>query len=62
MTTLERVQTIMAMEDEVYYAILEQLEMEDEEGYPLFSCQEIAEQFDVAVEIVEHIYSSEYCD
>ena len=62
MTTIEMIQATMTMEDDTYYAIIEQLGIENEEGYPMYSIEEIAQQFDVATEIVEYIYRSEYCD
>lgn len=62
MTTMEMIQATMAMEDDTYYAIIEQLGIEDEEGYPMYSIEEIAQQFGVATEIVEYIYRSECCD
>ena len=62
MTIREAIEITMAMEEDTYYAIIEQLGIEDEEGYPMYSIEEIAQQFDVATEIVEYIYRSEYCD
>lgn len=62
MTTMEMIQVAMAMEDDMYYEIIDLLGMEDEEGYPMYSVEEIAEQFGVAVEVVQFIYRSEYCD
>jgi hypothetical protein len=62
MTTMETIQATMIMEDDTYYAIIEQLGIEDEEGNPMYSVEEIAQQFGVTIEIVEYIYRSEYCD
>ena len=62
MTTMEMIQATMAMEEDTFCDIIEQLGMEDEEGYPMYSVEEIAQQFGVATEIVEYIYRSEYCD
>lgn len=62
MTTMEMIQVTMAMDDDMYYEIIDLLGMEDEEGYPMYSVEEIAEQFGVAVEVVQYIDRSEYCD
>ena len=62
MTTMEMIRVTMEMDDDMYYGIVDLLGMEDEEGYPMYSVDEIAEQFGVAVEVVQYIDRSEYCD
>ena len=60
MTIKEVIKVVMAMEDDTYYAIVEALEVEDTEGYPMYSVSEIAEQFGVALEVVEYIDRAEH--
>ena len=53
---------VMTMEDDTYYGIVEALEVENEEGYPMYSVEEIAEHFSVTTEEVQYIDRAEHCD
>lgn len=62
MTTTETRARVMAMDDDTYYGIIEALEVENAEGYPMYSVAEIAEQFGVTGSEVQYIYNAECCE
>ena len=52
---------IMTNKEKYINAFVEALEVEDAEGYPMYSVSEIAEQFDVTGSEVQYIYNTECC-
>lgn len=62
MTTMEMRQATMTMEDDTYYAILDTLEEVTEDDEFVYSVQEVAEMFGVALEVVQYIDHIEHCD
>ena len=62
MTTMEMIQATMAMEEDTYYAILDALEEVTEDDEFVYSVQEVAEMFGVALEVVQYIDREEHCD
>jgi hypothetical protein len=62
MTTMEAIKITMAMEEDTYYAILEALEEVTEDDEFVYSVQEIAEMFGVALEVVQYIDRAEHRD
>jgi uncharacterized protein YyaL (SSP411 family) len=62
MTTMEIIQATMTMEDDTYYTILDALEEVNEDDEFVYSVQEIAEMFGVALEVVQYIDRAEHCD
>ena len=62
MTTREAIAITMTMEDDTYYAILDALEEVTEDDEFVYSVQEIAEMFGVALEVVEYIDRAEHDD
>ena len=62
MTTMEVIKVVMAMEEDTYYAILEALEEVTEDDEFVYSTDEVAEMFGVALEVVEYIDRTEHCD
>lgn len=62
MTIQEVIKVAMAMEEDTYYALLEALEEMTEDGEYVYSTQEVAQMFGVALEVVEYIDRAEHCD
>ena len=62
MTVMEAIKITMAMEEDTYYAILEALEEVTEDDEFVYSTDEVAEMFGVALEVVEYIDRAEHCD
>ena len=62
MTTREAIAITMAMEEDTYYAILDALEEVTEDDEFVYSVQEVAEMFGVALEVVQYIDRAEHCD
>lgn len=62
MTTREVMEIAMAMEEDTYYAILDTLEEVTEDDEFVYSVQEVAEMFGVALEVVQYIDRVEHCD
>ena len=62
MTTMEAIKIAMAMEDDTYYAIVEALEKVTEDDEFVYSTDEVAEMFGVALEVVEYIDRAEHDD
>ena len=62
MTTMEAIKVAMAMEDDTYYAIVEALEKVTEDDEFVYSTDEVAEMFGVALEVVEYIDRAEHDD
>lgn len=62
MTTMEAIKVTMAMEDDTYYAIVEALEKVTEDDEFVYSTDEVAEMFGVALEVVEYIDRAEHDD
>lgn len=62
MTIQEVIKVAMAMDEDTYYALLEALEEMTEDGEYVYSTQEVAQMFGVALEVVEYIDRAEHCD
>lgn len=59
---MEAIKVAMAMEDDTYYAIVEALEKVTEDDEFVYSTDEVAEMFGVALEVVEYIDRAEHDD
>ena len=62
MTTMEVIKVAMAMEEDTYYAIVEALEEVTADDEFVYSTDEVAEMFGVALEVVEYIDRAEHDD
>ena len=59
---MEIIEMVMAMEEDTYYAILDALEAMTTDGEFVYSTVEVAELFDVELEVVEYIDRAEHED